>query len=40
MVSVRNSHRAESVDRMAAQALRADRLFDELEFNNENTVGL
>ena len=26
--------------RMAAQALRADRLFDELEFNNENTVGL
>ena len=30
----------ESVDRMAAQALRADRLFDELEFNNENTVGL
>ena len=27
-------------DRMAAQAMRADRLFDELEFNNENTVGL
>ena len=26
--------------RMAAQAVRADRLFDELEFNNENTVGL